>query len=35
MYHKFADNLGLVVEYDLQEENDTQEENVGATNFEN
>lgn len=28
MYHKFVDNLGLVVEYDLREENMLQEENV-------
>jgi mitochondrial protein import protein ZIM17 len=35
VYHKFIDNLGLVVEYDLREQNDTQEENVGATDFEN
>jgi protein import protein ZIM17 len=28
VYHKFVDNLGLVVEYDLREENMLQEENV-------
>lgn len=34
VYHKFVDNLGLVVEYDLREENGIQEENVVDTNFE-
>ncbi|WVZ69795.1 hypothetical protein U9M48_018525 [Paspalum notatum var. saurae] len=28
VYHKFVDNLGLVVEYDLREENKLQEENA-------
>ena len=31
MYHKFVDNLGLVVEYDLREENALQEDNVVNT----
>jgi mitochondrial protein import protein ZIM17 len=34
VYHKFVDNLGLIVEYDLREENDIQEENVVATDSE-
>nr|CAB3477548.1 unnamed protein product [Digitaria exilis] len=34
VYHKFVDNLGLVVEYDLREENALQEENVVSTNSE-
>jgi len=31
VYHKFVDNLGLVVEYDLREENALQEDNVVNT----
>jgi mitochondrial protein import protein ZIM17 len=34
VYHKFVDNLGLVVEYDLREENVVQGENVIDTNSE-
>ncbi|KAJ1284205.1 hypothetical protein BS78_03G187300 [Paspalum vaginatum] len=34
VYHKFVDNLGLVVEYDLREENELQEENAVDTNSE-
>ncbi|EES03241.1 hypothetical protein BDA96_03G230000 [Sorghum bicolor] len=34
VYHKFVDNLGLVVEYDLREENELQGENVVSTNSE-
>ncbi|XP_062214474.1 uncharacterized protein LOC133915352 [Phragmites australis] len=34
VYHKFVDNLGLVVEYDLREENGVQEENVVNTDSE-
>ncbi|KAF8670851.1 hypothetical protein HU200_050115 [Digitaria exilis] len=34
VYHKFVDNLGLVVEYDLREENALQEENMVSTNSE-
>ena len=34
MYHKFVDNLGLVVEYDLREENELQGENVVNPNSE-
>ncbi|CAO2179291.1 unnamed protein product [Urochloa humidicola] len=34
VYHKFVDNLGLVVEYDLREESGLQEENVVNTDPE-
>jgi protein import protein ZIM17 len=34
VYHKFVDNLGLVVEYDLREENELQGENAVNTNSE-
>ncbi|CAL4962743.1 unnamed protein product [Urochloa decumbens] len=34
VYHKFVDNLGLVVEYDLREENRPEEENVPNTDSE-
>ncbi|CAO2203948.1 unnamed protein product [Urochloa humidicola] len=34
VYHKFVDNLGLVVEYDLREENGLQEGNVVNTDSE-
>ncbi|KAK3164716.1 hypothetical protein QOZ80_1AG0023650 [Eleusine coracana subsp. coracana] len=34
VYHKFVDNLGLVVEYDLRDENGIQEGNVVDTNSE-
>ncbi|XP_066378820.1 uncharacterized protein [Miscanthus floridulus] len=34
VYHKFVDNLGLVVEYDLREENELQGENVVNPNSE-
>jgi protein import protein ZIM17 len=34
VYHKFVDNLGLVVEYGLREENEPQGENVANTNSE-
>jgi mitochondrial protein import protein ZIM17 len=34
VYHKFVDNLGLVVEYDLREENELQGENAVDTSSE-
>ncbi|CAD6230959.1 unnamed protein product [Miscanthus lutarioriparius] len=34
VYHKFVDNLGLVVEYDLREENKAQGENAVNSNSE-
>ncbi|XP_066374017.1 uncharacterized protein [Miscanthus floridulus] len=34
VYHKFVDNLGLVVEYDLREESELQGENVVNPNSE-